>query len=75
MAATPSQLRPRRVYGACTSCGRTREQAGHISWRGLCPPCAEANVAANVEEIASRSGPAYDKWLAGIARFAESRAS
>lgn len=51
-------------------CGRHRSEVGLISWRGLCETCGHVKVNENVDGIHFRTGPAYERWLLGIAERA-----
>lgn len=51
-------------------CGRHRSEVGLISWRGLCATCGREKVNENVDGIHFRTGPAYERWLLGIAERA-----
>jgi hypothetical protein len=55
----------------CTCCGKSSDEVGPISWSGNCLDCAKALLEENVLGISERRGPAYRRFLRGIARFAE----
>jgi hypothetical protein len=56
-------LRRRR----CQRCGKTAEEVGPISWRGLCVEDAKRAVAENVVGLATMTNPARDRWRRGVA--------
>ena len=42
---------------------------GPLSQRWLCPACGEANTTANAIGLNAKTGPAYERWRAGMVRF------
>lgn len=58
----------------CQGCGKHRDEAGNISWTGLCRECAVGAVAENLEALETRQGYNYTRWLRGMAKFVEQRA-
>jgi hypothetical protein len=44
----------------CQRCGKHRDEAGSISWEGLCRDCAIAAVGQNIEQMMDRRGPNFD---------------
>lgn len=58
-------MRPGYFRVRCMVCGRTREQAGHISSRGKCAACAVTLVDENNTGIRERRGPAFQRWRLG----------
>ena len=63
-----------RRRASCQGCGKHRDEAGNISWTGLCRECSLAAVDANLAALETRSGYNYTRWLRGMARFVEQRA-
>jgi hypothetical protein len=55
-----------RPRARCISCGTPRALAGGLSRHGKCQPCGEAALEAALRQLASHSGPVYDRWLDGL---------
>ena len=55
----------RRAF--CQRCRRHRNEAGDISWDGLCDRCYRSAVYSNIEQMMDRSGPNFDKWRRSMA--------
>jgi hypothetical protein len=53
---------PDRRRAQCQRCGRHRNEAGSISWEGLCRDCAMAAVGQNIAQMMDRRGPNFDTW-------------
>lgn len=53
----------------CVVCGRGRDEVrnGFISTRGKCADCGLRAQLDNVDGIASRQGPVFQRWRLGIA--------
>lgn len=52
----------RRVKSRCARCGRL----DYLSQNRLCPGCAFQAVKESVDQMRRKSGPVYEKWVAGI---------
>ena len=46
----------------CVLCGRTGEETGGISSRGLCPDCGHTLMEMNNDQMRNGSGPFYEHW-------------
>lgn len=46
----------------CRSCGRHKNEAGELSWRGLCQECAILRFGENIVELRAQRGPFVDYW-------------
>ena len=63
-------LAPRRKH-CCRDCGRHRYEVGHVSARGLCVPCASLRVAESIDVSKSKTGAAYERYLARLAEHVD----
>lgn len=59
---------------SCSECGKRGTTRRPISKRGYCPSCGEARAVYFAGAMAARSGPAYEKWLASMARVGQDAA-
>lgn len=59
----------RRAY--CKCCGRHRDEAGELSWNGLCVTCWPAIVNENAHGISEQRGWPHERRLRGIERYLE----
>jgi hypothetical protein len=48
-------------------CGKSSDEVGPISWRGLCSACGETRTLDNARGLHAMSGPALDQWRHGMA--------
>jgi hypothetical protein len=63
--------RPReRDY--CEECGGWYGDVGPLSRKGLCDKCSGRRMRESVIGPAKREGPGFERWIAGILRYAES---
>lgn len=51
----------------CKRCGRHRDEAGHISARGLCADCGIGAMERNAVELATMRGESVARWRRGVA--------
>lgn len=47
----------------CKQCGKTSGHGRYVSYRSLCNYCAKANITTSINEMATKSGENYEKWL------------
>ena len=59
---------PKQRRARCRDCGISGNDAP-ISKQGLCPLCGERRLLANVNALRDGSGPEYEAWQAGMARY------
>jgi hypothetical protein len=61
-------MRPGYKRVRCVDCGATRAEAldGFISTNGLCKRCGLQRQLDNVDGIAGRTGPYFQRWRLGI---------
>lgn len=54
----------------CQACGKSSEEVGPISWRGLCNGCGKGHVSLAVNAMVNKRGPIYRDWkhktIAGV---------
>lgn len=55
----------------CKQCKAKQTKHRVISQRGLCRKCSQTNIREWAEAMKTRSGPNYEKWLAGCIGAAE----
>ena len=51
-----------RPRATCKRCGASRSAVGHLSRRGNCLDCGIQAEADNAVGIATKTGPAYERW-------------
>jgi hypothetical protein len=52
----------------CRNCGRHRDAAGAISWRGLCRPCGYDILIENIDGLHTKTGVPWQRWRFGQTR-------
>jgi len=55
----------------CEDCGGYARDVGRISLRGLCAACGDRRNVEAREQLQARSGPAWDRYVAGLEMLAE----
>lgn len=58
-------MQEKKVYH-CTQCGAELE---HRKWNGLCAMCGVLSSKPTIDQMISKSGPAWEKWKANMRRF------
>lgn len=56
--------RKRGLIVQCDDCGGEAVRNLHTNRPNLCTDCAIGRVASAAEQLRSKSGPAYERWLA-----------
>ena len=52
----------------CVGCGRPEEAVERLSNKTLCPECSAARMIAQIDSAHAKSGPGYERLLAGQAK-------
>lgn len=52
---------PHPDYRTCKTCGRDRNEVGPLSWTRQCRSCGMATLEANMDQIAAKSGPYFER--------------
>ena len=52
----------RRHTKSCRHCGVKQADGFSISATGQCEPCSERVLLDNIEQMAARSGPNFERW-------------
>jgi hypothetical protein len=58
---------PDRRRKNCRECHRHANEAGEMSWEGLCIECARERLSSNIDQMHARSGPNFDRWRRSMA--------
>ena len=58
-----------RTRVRCQNCGAHRDNAGDISWSGLCSDCGRDRLIENLDGLHTRSGIPWQRWRFGYTRF------
>lgn len=48
-------------------CGKSSKEVGPISWRGKCNECGKQRACDALEDMATHSGPFFDRWRSQLA--------
>jgi hypothetical protein len=58
---------PDRRWARCRECGVHRNEAGELSWTGLCVPCGDRLRAENIMGLHLKTGYPLDRWRRAMA--------
>lgn len=60
-----------RPIGSCEECGKPCNRRKGKSGRKLCAECGISHGLTSVREMVDKSGPTWDRYLAGMSRYVE----